>query len=123
MRAPFTAALSGTITEAGPDANGNATVTIDGTLSAGASGQLHVELQGRADAQGGVEMATSTVTLGPPAEPALYKGQITRLRGTSLTATVTDLSNRALTLQISLQIDQTGRRVTGTVQATQGAAG
>jgi hypothetical protein len=123
LTAPFTANLTGTIAEAGPDSNGNARITIDGTLGGGASGHLHVELQGPADAGGGVEMASSAVTLGPPTQPALYKGQITQLRGTSLRATVTDAANRMLTLRVALQIDPSSTHVTGTVQATQGGAG
>jgi hypothetical protein len=123
LRAPFTASLAGTISEAGPDASGTTTITIDGTLSGGASGTLHIELQGPADAGGGVEMASSAVTLGTIAQRAQYRGQITRLRQTVINATVTDSGRHTLNLQVAVQIDQTDTRVTGTVQATAGGAG
>ncbi len=121
--APFTANLNGTITETGPDARGNTTVTIDGTLSGGASGTLHIELQGPADRGGGVEMASSAVTLGITGHSGQYKGQITRLGGTSINATVTDPAGRSLNLGVDLQIDRSGARVSGTVQATAGGSG
>jgi sulfoxide reductase heme-binding subunit YedZ len=123
LQAPFSASLTGTLATSGPDASGNTTITINGTLSAGASGTLHIQLQGPTDAEGGVQMASSAVTIGPLSRPSLYSGQITRLRGTEITAVVTDSANGSMTLRIALQIDQTNTRVTGTVQATAGAAG
>jgi hypothetical protein len=123
LQAPFTASLTGTITETGPNAGGTTTITIDGTLSSGASGTLHIQLQGPADPGGGVEMASSTVTLGTAAQPAQYQGQITRLRDTTVDATVADSGRHTIDLRVAMQIDQTNTRVTGTVRATAGVSG
>jgi hypothetical protein len=122
FQAPFTANLAGTISEAGPDASGTTTITIDGTLSSGASGTLHIELQGPADPGGGVELASSTVTLGTAAQPAQYHGHITGLRATTIDATVADSGRHTLSLRVAVQIDRTNTRVTGTVRATAGGS-
>ena len=120
LQAPFTATLTGTVAETAADAQGNVTITIDGKLSAGASGHLQIVLKGPSDAQGGVEMASSAVTLGPTARSIEYRGQVTRIRGTTLTAALTDDSGRSMSLGVSLQIDAANTQVTGSVQATAG---
>jgi sulfoxide reductase heme-binding subunit YedZ len=117
---PFNAALAGTVVEGNPDAKGSVTVTIDGRLSAGASGHLHMVLQGPSDGQGGVRMTNSAVTLGPSAQSVTYRGQITRLGGTRVVAALTGVNGRPLTLSVSMQIDSAGTAMTGSVVATAG---
>jgi DMSO/TMAO reductase YedYZ heme-binding membrane subunit len=120
LQAPFTATLTGTVAETAADAQGNVTITIDGNLSVGASGHLHIVLQGPSDGQGGVEMASSAVTVGPTAGSIEYRGQVTRIGGTTLTAGLTGDSGRSMSLRVSLQIDAAGTQMTGSVQATAG---
>jgi sulfoxide reductase heme-binding subunit YedZ len=117
---PFNAALAGTVVESSPDAQGNVTVTIDGDLTDGASGHLHMVLKGPSDVQGGVQMTTSSVTLGPTAPTVTYRGQITELGGTRVVAVLTGASGKALTLTVSMRVDSTGTAMTGSVVATAG---
>ncbi len=122
LQPPFTATLSGTLSQSGPDGNGQSTVTINATLSNGATGALHVVLQGPASSDGGIQMQTSSATLGPTAQPTLYQGQITSLRGTSLALAMHDSAGNAVSVALRLQIDQSNN-VAGTVQASQASAG
>ena len=61
-------------------------------------------------------MQASRVTLGPPNEPSLYRGQLVQLRGSHLTASVSN-GNGAVRLNADLSIDQATQRVSGTVKA------
>ncbi|HEY2429881.1 MAG TPA: ferric reductase-like transmembrane domain-containing protein, partial [Acidimicrobiales bacterium] len=61
LTVPFAATASGTIDAQGPDSAGNETVTLALTLSGGATGVLHIVLQGPASGSGGVQMASSNV--------------------------------------------------------------
>jgi Ferric reductase like transmembrane component len=123
LQPPFNASLSGTVTQTGPDAGGNITVTITGILAGGSAGangsvgSIRIVLHGPPDASGGVQMASSTVSLGTTAQPGLYRGQVGSLNGTDLTATVAGTNGQQLTLTVSLQVDPAGSRVSGSVRA------
>ena len=101
---PFSAQLSGTLTESGPDGRGISTVTIDTSLTGGAAGELRLVLQGPTTAGGGVRMTASTAGLGPPGQPTEYQGRITTVNGTSMVADVQDASGRAVRLAVRLSI-------------------
>ena len=64
LQLPFTADLNGTIAER-DGADGGAVVTIDVSLSGGATGVVHVVLEGRGLAGGGVSLAQSAADDGP----------------------------------------------------------
>ena len=117
---PFNASLTGTVVEGNPDAQGSVTVTIDGSLTAGAAGHLHMVLRGPSDGQGGVQLETSSVTLGPTAQSVTYRGQITQLGGTRVVAALSGDNGQALSLTVSMRIDSTGRAMAGSVEATAG---
>jgi sulfoxide reductase heme-binding subunit YedZ len=117
---PFNASLSGTVVETNPDAKGTVTVTIDGSLSVGASGHLHMVLQGPASVEDGVQVTTSSVTLGPTTTSVAYRGQVTELGGTRVVASLTGANGQALTLTVSMRIDATGTAMTGSVAAAAG---
>ena len=113
---PFTALLSGTISQAGPDQDsGRVTITIATRLSGGAAGHLDLVLRGQA-ADGGVALRTSTVTFGPPSDPTAYRGQVTTLEGTQLAASVAKGNGQSLDLAINLQIDSSSGTVRGTLR-------
>ena len=115
LRAPFDALFSGTLS--GAVDNARATVTVAGTLSAGATGTLRVVIKGNALASGGVQMDTSSASLGTATSPALYRGVVTSLDGTNLDATVHNAAGTALRLHIQLTISANGTAVSGSVSA------
>jgi hypothetical protein len=120
LRPPFQAVFHGTLTQhsngSGDDGQGRATVDIAGTLSSGATGELHIVLQGRAIAGGGVAMESSRATLGPPSNPNQYQGRITSLEGTNMELQLQDGSGSSVAVTLQLQINADGS-ATGTVQA------
>jgi hypothetical protein len=120
--APFTASLQGTIVQSAPDAGGIVTVRIDTSLGGSVTGRLVVTLQGRAARTEGVDLATSTVALGPSQQPDMYRGKIVDLQGTRLELTATDTQGAALTLSVRLQTDPSSDAVSGVLRATPGAA-
>jgi hypothetical protein len=68
-----------------------------------------------------VDLATSTVTLGPPQQPGLYSGKVTNLQGTQLVMTATSAQGASVTLTAQLQTDPSSNAVRGTLRATPGA--
>ncbi|WIG59154.1 MAG: hypothetical protein OJF49_001901 [Ktedonobacterales bacterium] len=117
---PFTASFQGTLTQQSSDASGNTTMEIKGTLSNGASGVLDIQLQGQASGDTGqLSVASTSVSLGTSATPALYQGQVTSLRGDDgrlrMTAHLTGAQGQ-LDINISLRVSS-GGAVTGTVRS------
>jgi sulfoxide reductase heme-binding subunit YedZ len=112
---PWTANLSGTMAQRGPNADGNVTVTIQGTLSGSVSGQLQVALHGAASGGGGVSLASGNVSLGPASAPSQLTGSVTSLEGDRVAATVSG-GGQHFNLDIRLQLS--GSTVSGTVAAT-----
>jgi DMSO/TMAO reductase YedYZ heme-binding membrane subunit len=120
-QAPFSDTLQGTIVQSAPDAGGLVTVRIDAALEGTVSGRLVVTIQGRAARTEGVDLSTSSVTLGPPQQPGLYSGKVTDLEGTRLMMTATNATGAAMTLTVRLQTDPSSNAVRGTLRATPGA--
>jgi methionine sulfoxide reductase heme-binding subunit len=116
---PSTVALRGSLRQSRPNSQGRVSVEIDTTLAGG--GLLTLVLDGQPLPGGGVAMDTSQVSLGPPARPRLYTGQIVALEGQRLIALVS--GNRSLQLTIDLQVDRAAGTVSGTLHAasSQGA--
>jgi DMSO/TMAO reductase YedYZ heme-binding membrane subunit len=113
---PFQLPLAGTVTMAdGP--GGKRTVTIAAT--AGTSARLGIVISGPA-VDGGVEMTSSQVSLGPPAAPARYAGHLVSLDGTSMQAVVAGAGQR---LALTIDLAQSGSAVTGTLTAASAASG
>lgn len=107
---PFTAQVSGTVTFASGPASGDRTVTL--AMANGNAVRLKVTISGP-PVSGGVEMAASSVSLGPATAPARYTGQLSALAGTAMQAVVAGAGQR-LTLVIDLT-SQTSTTVAGTV--------
>src|SRR5581483_2489459 len=112
---PFTARLSGRVSQSAPSAGGRVTVRLSTTLSSGADGLLTVDITGRPVEDGGVLMETSRVTLGTTGRPALFDGSVTELRGGDIGALVRDGSGSAVRLAIVVHIDQSTGSLSGTV--------
>ncbi len=114
---PFTASATGTVRQ-GPLGNGVAGVDISLTLADHELSNLAVHLRGAPIAGGGLQMTSSEVTLGTTKDPVVYRGHVTGLQGTDLTATLTDAQGRSLNLVARLTIDQASGAATGTVSVT-----
>ncbi len=122
LTVPFSSAIQGSIRETQPDASGRSTVTIDTVLPAAGDAQLHVVIDGTSLGDGGVRMDGSTVRLGTPAEPALYRGRILSLDGTNIVAHLRDANGTRITLTMELTVDTQSNAVGGTVSAQPGGS-
>lgn len=80
---------------------------------------LDIRILGQPLSGGGVAMSSSSVTLGPGPNPALYRGRVTGLAGTSVAVRVTGAQGE-LALTAQLQIDPRSGAVTGAVIARPG---
>jgi sulfoxide reductase heme-binding subunit YedZ len=110
----FAAAFTGTV---GQSQAGNGLVAVNITLSVqnAALPALALQIVGEEQPGGGVQMSSSTVSMGSVADPQLFTGAITSLEGTEIGARVTSADGQVLALAVSLQIDG-GGSATGTVQ-------
>jgi sulfoxide reductase heme-binding subunit YedZ len=108
----FDAALSGTLTDAGPDGRGNDTITIDAQLDSGATGSLHMVLSGRALDGGGLSLESSTVTVTGRDSADSFTGTVTGLRGDIVDAHLQSSAGSLLSLELNLVLQ--GSSVSGT---------
>ncbi len=113
----FTANATGTVSQ-GQMSDGMAGVDISLTLAGQHLSTLAIHLQGEALDGGGIQMTSSSVTLGPQSDPSRYHGQVTSLAGTNISAQVSDASGHRLNLLARLQINSDGGSATGTVSAS-----
>jgi DMSO/TMAO reductase YedYZ heme-binding membrane subunit len=113
----FSAAVSGSATQT-RTARGLVEVQIALTIANGQLAVAAVSLYGDPVASGGVEMTSSTVSIGSATEPALFSGAVTSLTGTDIDARVSAADGRTLDLAIDLRINAATGAATGTVRAT-----
>jgi Ferric reductase like transmembrane component len=114
--AAFTANVSGTASQ-GTTSDGTGRIDISLSVSNQKLSRLAVRLRGQPLANGGLQMTSSTVTLGTPADPARYTGQVTSLHGTDVDARVSSGAQQ-LNLVMHLDLDSGSGSVSGTVSAT-----
>jgi len=114
----FTAPVTGTAVRREA---GNGLVEVEIALTVGSS-QLHaldVRIDGQPLAGGGVQMTSSSVSIGTAADPSRYTGAITALDGTDISARVSSPGDRGtLAVALALQIDGATGSVRGSVQVT-----
>ncbi|MGH2879270.1 MAG: ferric reductase-like transmembrane domain-containing protein [Solirubrobacteraceae bacterium] len=118
LNGPFTASLSGTITEAPGATSGFVAVKVAASLGGSVAGRLEFEIEGPPVGEGGVSLRHSSVTLGSPPSPVVYHGTITALSGSRILARVRSASGKGLALQVALSVAPGARTVSGTVVAT-----
>ena len=118
--ASFTAPVSGTVSQS-QLASGLVQVDLHLALGGQTLSALEIRIDGQPLSGGGVEMTSSTVTLGTPSAPSQYAGQVTGLEGTNIQAGVRS-TRGSLVLLAQLQINSSSGAVTGTLAAQRGAA-
>jgi sulfoxide reductase heme-binding subunit YedZ len=111
----FNAQLSGSVSQ-NQLSNGLTGVNIGLTVSGQSLSRLSIDLQGQALSGGGLQMTSSTVTLGTASNPEQYRGTVSSLQGTNISATVRDSSGHTLNLAVDLQLSE-GGSATGSVDA------
>jgi len=114
---PFLSTLSGTAVQTQPDANQNATVTVSAAISGQVDGRLDISIVGRPQQAGGVTMTSSTASLGPAGQPALYRGQVISLAGTKLVLQLTNAGSAPIFATLNVTLDGAGN-LTGTIQTS-----
>ncbi len=109
----FTASLSGSISQQQAP-NGLALLRLSLAVGGAGSRQLGVTLEGTPTA-GGVSMSSGQVTLGTTDQPSIYRGPVTALNGSQLSARLSAAGAPTLDAKIALANTGAGG---GTVQGT-----
>jgi hypothetical protein len=113
----FSARVNGTVSE-GQAANGLVAVTISLAVANATLPVLRLQIVGEAINGGGVQMTSSTASIGSAADPTRFTGSISSLSGTDIGARVSSADGSGLTLAVALQINPSTGSALGTLQAT-----
>ncbi len=118
--APYSASLSGSVAEQGPNGQGVTTLTFHLQVRGGQYNAMTLVLRGQALPGGGVALTGSGVTLGTTSDPGMFRGSLSRLNGGDFLAVVSG-SGGSLTLagQLGL-VGQSG--VQGVLEVQPGSA-
>ena len=119
---PYTASVSGSLSQAQANSSGIATVQIDARTSGPIAGRLRATLYGVPLENGGLSMQSSDVAYATAGSGAAYRGQVVSLAGTQITAVVSDSAGRHLRLDLALQINSSSGSVGGTLRVDHSAA-
>jgi hypothetical protein len=119
---PFSRSFAGTITQTGPDGNGELLVSIRGTTTRPHPGVLWVRLQGVPVDGGGVSMTASGASFGTPSDPQAYVGEIVGLEGTRILLSLRGQS-RSLVVRLDLNLQQGSSLVSGNVHVEPSSGG
>ena len=90
----YTATVSGSLTQVQPNSSGIATVQIDARTSGPIAGRLRATLYGVPLENGGLSMQSSDVAYATAGSPAAYRGSVTALAGTHITAVVANADGK-----------------------------
>jgi DMSO/TMAO reductase YedYZ heme-binding membrane subunit len=120
---PYTATVSGSLTQAQPNSAGIATVQVDARTSGPVAGKLRATLYGFPLEDGGLSMQSSDVAYATAGDPAAYRGQVVSLAGTHITAVVSNSEGRHLRLDLDLRVDTSSGSVAGTLQVHHSSGG
>jgi sulfoxide reductase heme-binding subunit YedZ len=103
LHLPFSGTARGTL-RSGIGRDGTALVDIALRMTHGSRAALDVRLQGQPLDGGGLRVARSQVTLGPPGDPARYIGRLVSLNATTLDARVRPAAGHALRVHALLDL-------------------
>ncbi|GAA2003555.1 ferric reductase-like transmembrane domain-containing protein [Catenulispora subtropica] len=109
---PFRTPVSGTVSNSGSEEDA-VSVTVTGTGADPVA--FKIVIRGTAASGGGVAMDSSQVFFGPTAQPQRYTGQVTKLNGGTIQASVRDAAGEAVALDFDLSLS--GTAMTGTLSA------
>ena len=113
---PFTAALTGTATQTGPDVDGNATLALSAALNGQVSGVLRVTVTGHALSTGVATITSSSASLGLAGQPAFDVGQVTAVTGDRFTLVLSG-ATKPIYATVTVTIDAAGN-LTGAIQTS-----
>jgi len=117
LRVPFSTAARGTLRSGvAPDGSALADIALH---TASPRATLDVRLSGQPIEDGGIQVARSQITLGPPGDPARYVGELVSLDGSTLEARLRPAHGRALRVHAVLDLGAgvQGGPVSATVSA------
>jgi DMSO/TMAO reductase YedYZ heme-binding membrane subunit len=120
---PYTATISGSLTQAQPNSSGIATVQIDARTAGPVAGKLRATLYGVPLENGGLSMQSSDVAYATAGSPAAYRGPVVALAGTHITAVVANAEGRHLRLELDLRINPSSGTVGGTLRVHHSSGG
>jgi DMSO/TMAO reductase YedYZ heme-binding membrane subunit len=120
---PYTASVSGSLTQAQANSSGIATVQIEARTSGPIAGRLRATLYGIPLENGGLSMQSSDVAYATAGSPAAYRGPVVALAGTHITAVVADSGGKHLRLDLELRINPSSGSVGGTLHVRHSGAG
>lgn len=120
---PYTATVSGSLTQGQPNSSGIATVQIDARTAGPVAGRLRATLYGVPLENGGLSMQSSDVAYATAGSPAAYRGPVVGLAGTHITALVANAAGRRLRLDLDLRINPSSGAVGGTLRVHHSAGG
>ena len=112
---PYTATVSGALTQVQPNSSGIATVQIRARTSGPVAGRLRATLYGVPLGNGGLSMQSSDVAYATAGSLAAYRGRVVALAGPHITAVVADAAGRHLRLDLDLRISPSSGSVGGTL--------
>ncbi len=115
LTVPFDGDFQGTQQESRATGGDQVSLTIAGRVSGPETAALRIVLIGEPSDAGGVRLANSLVTLGPPAQPDQLQGRVSSLDGLTIVATLTGNHTGSLTATVQLQRAD-GNALTGTIQ-------
>ncbi|MGZ4390688.1 MAG: ferric reductase-like transmembrane domain-containing protein [Gaiellaceae bacterium] len=120
---PYTATVSGSLSQSQSNSSGIATVQIEARTAGPIAGRLRATLYGIPLENGGLSMQSSDVAYATAGSPAAYRGPVTALAGTHITAVVADATGRHLRLDLDLRIDASSGSVGGTLRVHHSGTG
>jgi DMSO/TMAO reductase YedYZ heme-binding membrane subunit len=118
---PYTAPITGTISETTPDSAGNTVVTISAATTGSAHAHLKIVLDGISNGSGGLtQMTGNSATFGPASTPALYSGSVVSLQGNQvdISFSTTSAAPAQLLVNTTLQINFSAGTITGQIQVS-----
>ncbi|HVA75181.1 MAG TPA: ferric reductase-like transmembrane domain-containing protein [Acidimicrobiales bacterium] len=109
---PFQSSFRAVERREGSDSSGQITLVFDGTFSAGT---FTVTLTGT-PADGGIQLTSGKVAVGPSGSPGLYQGAVTQLQGDTIGAGV---SGGGRSMNVTIQLTgRDGSIISGTIEAS-----